>query len=61
MLRELGIAIALLLILEGALPFLNPAGLRRMLLAVAQMNDSQLRFAGLTAMLMGVGLLYILP
>lgn len=60
MLRELGIAVALLLILEGVFPFLSPAGLRRLLLAVSQMNDSQLRFAGFTSMLLGVVLLYIL-
>jgi hypothetical protein len=50
----------LLLIVEGILPFLNPAGLRRALLALAQLSDPQLRFAGLTSMLLGVLLLYIL-
>lgn len=58
--QELGLAVALLLIVEGVLPFLNPAGLRRMLLVLAQMTDAQLRFAGLTSMLLGVVLLYIL-
>lgn len=60
MLRELGTAVALFLILEGVLPFLNPAGLRQLFLAIARLNDMQLRFAGLTLMLMGVVLLYIL-
>lgn len=58
--HELGLAVALLLIVEGILPFLNPAGLRRALLALAQLSDPQLRFAGLTSMLLGVLLLYIL-
>jgi hypothetical protein len=58
--HELGIAVALLLIVEGILPFLNPAGLRRALLALSQLSDPQLRFAGLTSMLLGVVLLYIL-
>jgi uncharacterized protein len=60
MLRELGLAVALFLILEGVFPFLSPAGIRRLFLALSQMNDSQLRFAGFTSMLLGVVLLYIL-
>jgi uncharacterized protein YjeT (DUF2065 family) len=60
MVLELGTAVALLLIVEGVLPFLNPAGVRRVLAAISQMNDAQLRFAGFTSMLLGVILLYIL-
>ena len=58
--HELGMALALLLILEGVFPFMNPATLRRMVAAIAQLNDSQLRFAGFTSMLLGVLLIYIL-
>lgn len=58
--HELGIALALLLILEGVLPFLSPDGLRKALAAIHQLSDSQLRFAGLTFMLTGVVLLYII-
>lgn len=53
-------AVALLLILEGLLPFLNPQGLRRALLLVSQFSDGALRFAGLTAMVLGVLLLYVI-
>ena len=60
MTHELGVAVALLMIVEGIVPFANPAGLRRMLQALSQLNDAQLRFAGLTSMLLGVVLLYIL-
>jgi uncharacterized protein len=52
-------AIALLLVLEGILPFVNPQGLRRTLLQVAQLDDRTLRVAGLVAMLLGLGLLYL--
>ncbi|MBI5613161.1 MAG: DUF2065 domain-containing protein [Gammaproteobacteria bacterium] len=52
-------ALALLLVLEGILPFLNPAGLRRVLLAVCDLTDAQLRFAGITSMLLGLVLLYV--
>lgn len=58
--HDLGVALALLLVLEGILPFLNPAGLRRTLEAIQGLNDSQLRFAGLSSMLLGLVLLYIL-
>ena len=58
--NELWIAIALLLIVEGILPFLSPDGLRKTLVAIHQLSDSQLRFAGLTCMLLGVVMLYII-
>ena len=57
--HDLWIALALLLILEGVFPFLSPDGLRKALAAVHQLSDSQLRFAGLTSMLIGVVLLYV--
>ena len=58
--HELGIAVALLLVLEGIFPFLNPPGLRRALLALSELNDQQMRFAGLSSMLVGLVLLYII-
>lgn len=51
-------ALALMLVLEGLLPFLSPKGFREKMLAMLSMNDSQIRFASLTAMLVGVVLLY---
>jgi uncharacterized protein len=57
--QELGLALALLLVVEGILPFANPAGLRRLLMALVELTDAQLRFAGLTSMLLGLVLLYV--
>lgn len=57
--QDLLTAVALLLVLEGMLPFLNPAGLRRSLLMISQLDDSTLRFIGLSAMLLGCILLYV--
>lgn len=57
--HELWIALALLLIVEGIFPFLSPDGVRKALAAIHKLSDSQLRFAGLTSMLIGVVLLYI--
>ncbi|MFV2054874.1 MAG: DUF2065 domain-containing protein [Thiohalomonadales bacterium] len=57
--HELWVATALLLVLEGILPFLNPGGVRRTMIMISKMDDKQLRFAGLTSMLAGVILLYL--
>ena len=57
--HELLVAIALLLVIEGIIPFLNPQGLRRTLLLISQMTDNTLRFAGLTFMVLGCLLLYV--
>ena len=56
--HDLLVAFALVLVLEGIVPFLNPGAIRRAMLALAQMNDSTLRFAGLTVMVAGCLLLY---
>lgn len=58
--QDLLVAIALLLVIEGVLPFLSPEALRRTLLLISQMNDNTLRFTGLTSMLLGVILLYVI-
>lgn len=57
--HDLTVALALLLVLEGIFPFINPGALRRALMALSEMRDNQLRFAGLTSMLLGLVLLYI--
>ena len=57
---ELLVAVGLLLIIEGVLPFLNPDGLRNAMKQIARLNDSTLRFAGLTSMVLGCLLLYVI-
>ncbi len=56
--HEFLVALALLLILEGIVPFLSPEGLRRTLALVSELSDNTLRFAGLSAMVLGCLLLY---
>ncbi len=51
-------AIALYLVLEGIMPFLNPQGLRRALMAMSSLEDSQLRVMGFVSMAAGAALLY---
>ena len=56
--HDLLVALALVLVIEGMVPFLSPGAMRRAMLALAEMNDSTLRFAGLTVMVVGCLLLY---
>ena len=56
--NDLWVALALMLVLEGIMPFLSPDSLRRMLVAVVQMDNRSMRVAGLISMAAGVGLLY---
>ena len=51
--------LALVFVFEGIMPFCNPAGLRKMFILVAGMDDTKLRFIGLTSMLSGLLLLYL--
>ncbi len=51
-------AVALVMIIEGMLPFLNPRFLRDAMTRFQEMDDRALRIAGLVSMLIGLGLLY---
>ena len=55
--NDLFTAIALMLIFEGILPFLNPDRYRKMLEMMEQISDSQLRTMGLIVMAVGAVLL----
>ncbi|MBX9632985.1 MAG: DUF2065 domain-containing protein [Burkholderiales bacterium] len=50
-------AVALMLVLEGLLPFLFPGVWREAFRKLTELTDGQLRFIGLTAMLAGLLLL----
>jgi len=52
-------AFALMLVIEGILPFLVPGLWRETFRRLIEMTDGQLRFIGLTAMLAGLLLLFI--
>ena len=51
------IAFAMVLILEGVLPFVAPAAWRNAFRRLIQFSDGQLRFVGLISMLAGLILL----
>lgn len=50
---------ALYLVIEGVMPFLNPAALRKAMSVFIQLSDMQLRIAGMVSMLLGVAMLYL--
>jgi len=58
--QELLVAVALMLVIEGIIPFLSPTKMRGILLRMLEMDDKSLRISGLLSMLIGVILLYTL-
>ena len=51
-------AVALVMVIEGLLPFANPRGSRRAMAMLAQLPEDKLRLAGLASIITGVVLLY---
>lgn len=52
-------AVALMLVFEGLLPFFSPGLWRDVFTRATQLGDGQIRFLGLTSMLLGLLLLAI--
>jgi uncharacterized protein len=52
-------AFALMLVLEGILPFVAPKFWREAFRKFTEMSDGQVRFAGLTSMVIGLVLLLL--
>ena len=59
MVTTLLLALALMLVIEGLLPFLAPKLWRETFQRLMQLSDGQIRFFGLTSMIIGLLLLYI--
>ena len=57
--HDLLLALALLLVIEGLLPFLNPAGFKQAMQMISQMDEKQLRISGFVSMMVGVVIMYI--
>jgi uncharacterized protein YjeT (DUF2065 family) len=53
-------ALALMLVLEGVLPFLSPSGWRKAFERALQLSDGQIRFLGLCSMAAGLVLLWFM-
>ena len=50
---------ALMLVIEGILPFTAPRFWREAFRKFIEMSDGQIRFAGLASMVVGLGLLFL--
>ncbi|MCF8199428.1 MAG: DUF2065 domain-containing protein [Sulfuritalea sp.] len=59
MLNTVLLAFALMLVIEGLLPFLAPRVWRDTFRRVIELSDGQIRFIGLSSMLVGVMLLTV--
>ena len=58
LIHSLWLATALLLVMEGIMPFLSPQSFRQTLARMMSMTDKQLRTMGLVSMVLGLLLLY---
>jgi hypothetical protein len=56
--QDIGVALCLVLVLEGILPFLSPRSWRETILQLAGLSDHNLRLVGLASMLLGTAALY---
>jgi len=52
-------ALALMLVFEGVLPFISPTAWRQVFERALKLTDGQIRFIGLTSMLVGLLMLYL--
>lgn len=53
-------ALALMLVIEGVLPFLSPGAWRKVFERAIQLSDGQIRFVGLSSMIAGLLALLLL-
>jgi uncharacterized protein YjeT (DUF2065 family) len=56
---DLAAALGLMLVIEGILPFLSPAGVRRVFARLAGMDDAALRVVGVASMVAGVTVVWL--
>ena len=57
--QDLFVAIALVLVIEGLIPFASPGRYRRLVETLGDGSPRQLRVGGLTLMIAGLALLYL--
>tara|TARA_B110000503_G_scaffold102892_1_gene153664 strand:+ start:3521 stop:3715 length:195 start_codon:yes stop_codon:yes gene_type:complete len=59
LIQYLLVAFCLMLIMEGMLPFLYPQKWRKLVAQLAQISDRHMRLLGLSSMLLGLILLFL--
>jgi len=58
--QEILTAVALVLVIEGMLPFIVPGKYRQLVVQIAQLSDNHIRTIGLASMIAGLVLLFII-
>lgn len=58
--NDILVAVALVLVFEGIIPFIAPDKFRQALAQLSQLSDQALRIIGLVSMTIGIIFLYIL-
>ena len=57
---DLGVAVCLVLVIEGVIPFLYPKRWKALVAVLATIDDRAMRLMGLGSMLIGTTLLYLI-
>jgi hypothetical protein len=57
--NDLLAALAIVCIIEGVMPFINPPGMKRLLAKLAALEERELRLGGLFSMLIGLAILFL--
>jgi uncharacterized protein YjeT (DUF2065 family) len=57
--QDLASALCLMLVIEGALPFLYPNRWKEVVAKLAQLDSRQMRLMGGLSMLIGLGMLFV--
>lgn len=60
MLATLGLALALMLVIEGIVPLVAPAAWREIFRRVTELKDGQIRFFGLASIASGLSLYWLM-
>jgi uncharacterized protein YjeT (DUF2065 family) len=56
---DLFAALAIICVIEGMMPFINPASMKRVLRKLSDMEERELRYGGFFSMLVGLVILYM--
>jgi uncharacterized protein YjeT (DUF2065 family) len=57
--QQLAVAVAMVFILEGIMPFISPGRWRNLVKVMAELDNRTMRAMGLVSMLLGLALLYL--
>lgn len=58
--QDLWVALALVLVFEGIMPFLSPQTIKRTMASIIELDDKTLRAGGLAVMVTGAVLLFFI-